>query len=221
MQKKSPALEVLKFLGMLIISWLLWVFVVAALVQEDEIPQIWGMVAFVMAVLTAFAVSFILSYNAVRGKQQIIKRTQSNIAVFEERRESLLDKANRVTDKYMAHERGTLTSVTHERGGQVPMILQSADQPVVRSAGEFRGVIESYPELKANENIMKLLQQIQDCEDTVASSKIIYNANVAEYNYAITSFPMAIFRGLMKFTEHEYYKESVPEEEITDEMLGL
>lgn len=88
---------------------------------------------------------------------------------------------------------------------------------------QFQQEIENYPELKANENVLKLLEQITECETAIANYKISYNDEVASYNAIIYSFPVVLFRKIARFEEVEFYQSLYKEEphDITAEMLGI
>ena len=79
-------------------------------------------------------------------------------------------------------------------------------------------IIENYPELKANESIMKLLSQIEQNENQTANSKMIYNENVTNYNTLINNFPVAVFKNIFNLKNIKYFEE---EDIISDEELGI
>ena len=91
----------------------------------------------------------------------------------------------------------------------------------VNDAGQFQHLIESYPELRSNENIMELLNQLKDCENTIANFKIGYNSDVEIYNSLINTLPLSLLKRSLKFSEAEYYKKKVETVELTDDMLGI
>ena len=93
-----------------------------------------------------------------------------------------------------------------------------SENRLVKTSSEFQMILENYPELKANESIMKLLNQIEQNENQTASSKMIYNENVTNYNTLINNFPVALFKNVFNLTDIKYFEE---EDIISDEELGI
>jgi len=216
MKKGSMLINLLKLFGMLILGYFLWLFIFAVFSpREEEISDLHGKLAIILGAVTGLVMWVGSATFGLRKSQQMIEAGKSNIKVVQERAEGLLDKANRVVDKYMAHEGDTHKDIAKSRGR-----VQELPKKI-KSATEFRVAIESYPELQANESVMKLLEQIQNCENTVANFKLAYNEDVANYNAKVFTMP-GFLRNMMKFKEAKYYdSEEDKANEITDDMLGI
>ena len=165
----------------------------------------------VLGIVSAFIVVFIVNYNSMQKAYQKTKSTFSNITVFKERTERLLEKANKVADKYMTHEADIQLGVAEKR---------SAKPKFIRNGQQFQMEVENYPDLKANESIATLITQIRDTENSYAQAKINYNAIVEYYNTLIHSFPNNILSKIFKFHDVEFYSDE-KEFEISDEELGI
>src|SRR5207302_6397013 len=119
---------------------------------------------------------------------------------------------------YMQHERGTLEAVVKARGSAVSAAQQAAAKPGDPAAmqglaqaegvlggalGRLIAVFEQYPDLKANQNVLGLQEELSSTENKIAFSRQAYNDSVMEYNTKRESFPDNIFAGLFVFTAAE------------------
>ena len=87
---------------------------------------------------------------------------------------------------------------------------------VILNSKQFGGMLENYPELKANESIMELLRQIRESENAIANEKMTYNDYVSLYNTLIHSFPLMLISFITRFKDLEFYSEedsSIPSDE--------
>lgn len=215
MKQVNSLVEFLKLFGLLIISWILWIFIFTVTITpegEGTVEPFQG-ASIVFGILTAIILLFGVRYNQTIKLYQIVKGEFGNIQIMIDRGNRLLDKANMVVENYMSHEYKTFVKVAEERTGHIKGKKQ------IKNSLELQSQIESYPELKANENIMKLLEQIQQCETAIATFKIDYNQKVSEYNAMIHSFPVLFFRKIVRLKEAEFYQEKT--EEITDTLLKI
>ncbi|MGP5430027.1 LemA family protein [Enterococcus malodoratus] len=211
MGKGNVLVALLKLFGLCIIGWLLWVFIFSAFMpmDEEEIPDLFVRLSVFLGLLTGLVVSIGISYNNAARKRNKLEASASNISIVEEREATLLDKANRVIEKYLDHEK------------EIFMDKNSCHVAPVSDALQFQHLIETYPELRSNTNILELLNQIKDCENTVANFRIGYNSDVESYNSSINTIPLSLLKRIFKFQAAEYYQKKTAATEITDEMLGI
>ena len=217
MKKPSTLVEVIKLIITLILCWLLWVIIFSftSPPEAEEMVEPFRGACLIFGTLTALVITFGLKFNSMHQAQQRTKAMRSNIGIFEERATRLLDKANRVADKYMNFEGSVQVDIAHERNSG------SRIKGKIHSAHQFQTALENYPDLKANESIMELLRQIQDCENGLASEKLAYNSAVEQYNLLIHSFPATILRKLFHFADAEFYQGAEDSDMISDEALGI
>ena len=213
MKKENVAIQILKILGTYLAGCLLWLLIFSTFMPADEqgatTEPFQGAIC-TFGIITATIVLLIINFNLMQRAFQKTKSTYSNIKIFKDRTERLLEKANKVADKYMAHEEDIQIGVAEKRTKKIRTI---------RNAQQFQVELENYPDLKANQSIMQLLSQIEETENAYAQSKINYNTSVEYYNTTIHSFPNNILRKLFKFNDVEFYTdESI---EISDEELGI
>lgn len=216
MKKPNTALEILKILAAIICGWFLWVCIFSAATPEeaDSMIEPFNGACVIFGILTGILVTIILKYNMLHQSLQKVAADASNIQVVVKRGEILLDKANRVADKYMGHEEKVYVSIAHERA---PSRMPKGKR--IKNASQFQSALENYPELKANENIMELLRQIRESENASANAKIHYNDQVAAYNTLLHSFPANLISRFLGFRDAEFYQEV--DDVISDEALGL
>ena len=214
MKKENIALKILKILGTYLAGWFLWLLIFSTFMPPDETgattEPFQGAIC-LFGIITATIVLLIVNYNTTQQAYQKAKSASSNIKVFKEKSARLLEKANKVADKYMTHEKNVHVKVAEKR---------SKKPRFIRNAQQFQIELENYPELKANQSIMTLLEQIKETENAYAQAKINYNFYVEYYNTLIHSFPNSIFRRVLKFNDIEFYNDE-RENEISDEELGI
>lgn len=211
MKKKSVLLFLLKLFGLSFVGWLFWLFIFAIFTPEEaqEVSEVLSKLGLVLGLCTGLLISSGLNYNQATKKRQKIKAAKSNILIVEEREDSLLDKANKVVERYLAHEKE---------------ILINKEEPTtftVTGALQFQNFIENHPQTKANAHISELLNQIKDCENTLANFKIRYNSDVESYNSLINSIPLSVLKGVFHFEEIAYYERDIESVTLTDEMLDF
>lgn len=216
MEKSSVLKVLLKLFGLFILSWILWLFIFSIFTPENKetVVEPFRGASFIFGLGTCLIVYTGLSYNDLFRRKQSIKAMTSNILVAEERSESLLSKANRVVEKYQEHEHDTFVSINSLK-------VDNRSGNIVGNSEQFHTIVQGYPELKANSNVLELLKQIKECENTIANFKIDYNSEVKQYNTLINSFPGNLIRRIANFEEADYYTNKEKNEEITDEMLGI
>ena len=98
--KNSLLLQLLKLFGAYIVSQLLIVFIFAAAVSGDEIPEKYSLPMVVIAIFLSFAVNIIIDFNAIGRLKSAISKSKADIDSVNETSAALIDKAERVADKY-------------------------------------------------------------------------------------------------------------------------
>ena len=172
-----------------------------------------GMIFF--AVVVAFVLYGIVLYNNLVGLRNGVKNAFAQIDVQLTRRYDLIPALIESVKGYMKHERETLEAVITARNAAVSGLqaaaadpinaqaiaeLSGADQALSGMLGRLFALSESYPDLKANENMRDFQEQLTTTENKVSFSRQAFNDAVMSYNNGIEMFPGSLIAGWFKFT---------------------
>jgi len=176
----------------------------------------------VVAGVAAFVfVYFVSIYNGLVGLRNRFKNAFAQIDVQLKRRYDLIPNLVEVAKGYMKHERETLEAVIAARNqaasaGQRaaaspgdPAAMQglmSAETQLQGTLGRLFALAESYPDLKANQNMLQLQEEMTSTENKVAFSRQAYNDAVMAYNTKRETFPDLIVAGFAGFTEAKLFE---------------
>ena len=182
----------------------------------------------VLVVIVALIVWAIGIYNGLVTLRNRFKNAFSQIDVQLKRRYDLIPNLVEAVKGYMQHERGTLEAVVQARGSAVSAAQRAAAQPGDAAAmqglaqaegalggalGRLLAVFEQYPDLKANQNVLGLQEELSSTENKIAFSRQAYNDSVMEYNTKRESFPDNIFAGTFGFSSAELLQSTDSAEE--------
>jgi len=168
----------------------------------------------VLGIIVVIAIWGIMIYNGLVVLRNRFKNAFSQIDVQLKRRYDLIPNLVESVKGYMAHERQTLEAVIKARGTAVSAAQAAAAAPgdpaAMRGLSQAEGalggalgrlmvVFEQYPDLKANQNVLGLQEELSSTENKVAFARQGFNDSVMEYNTKRESFPDNIFAGLFRF----------------------
>jgi LemA protein len=149
-------------------------------------------------------------YNGMIRYKNMVKNAWSGIDVQLKRRTDLIPNLVETVKGYTTHERDLLQRLTEARtsvlnaGGNVKNAA-IADNQLTSALKSLFMVAEAYPDLKANQNYLKLQEEISETEDQVAASRRIYNENVNYFNTKIEVFPNNLVAGIFSFKPYEFF----------------
>ncbi len=170
----------------------------------------------VLGIIAALAVWAISIYNRLVTLRNRFKNAFAQIDVQLKRRYDLIPNLVEAAKGYLTHERQTLEAVIAARGTAVNASQRAASAPGDPSAmaglaqaegalggalGRLLAVFENYPDLKANQNVLQVQEELASTENKVAFARQGYNDMVMGYNTQRESFPDNIFAGLFGFNE--------------------
>jgi len=170
----------------------------------------WILLGLIVAIIL-----FVISvYNRLVAGRNRYKNAFAQIDVQLTRRHDLIPNLVETAKGYMAHERGTLEDVVNARNAAVSGLkaaardptdpeamkrLSEAEQGLSGALGRLFALSEAYPDLKANENMMQLSEELTTTENKVAFARQAYNDSVMEYNTMRESFPSNLIAGQFGF----------------------
>ena len=186
----------------------------------------WILLALI-AILGVFAISI---YNRLVNLRNRVKNAFAQIDVQLTRRHDLIPNLVEAVKGYMAHERETLEAVIQARNTAVAGLKTAAADPsnakaiqelagaeaaLTGTLGRLFALAEAYPELKANENVIQLQEELTSTENKVAFSRQAFNDAVLQYNNTRENFPNNLLAGFFNFEAAEFLQiESVEKREV-------
>src|ERR687889_789078 len=159
----------------------------------------------VIAIIVIAVVFLIALYNGLVQRRLRIDEAFAQIEVQLKRRHDLIPNLVNAVKGYMGFEQQVLTDVTNARaaavaaGAQGPAAQAQAENMLTGTLRSLFAVVENYPELKANQNVLSLQEEITTTENQIAFSRQHYNASVLDYNNAIQTFPNNVLAGMFGF----------------------
>ena len=174
---------------------------------------LWGWI--VLGAIALLVVFLIFTYNALVRLRNMVDEAWNQISVQLKRRHDLIPNLVNAVKGYMDFEQETLNRVVEARSAAVtatergPGNAQQAAQAENFLTGALRqlfALVENYPDLKANENVMQLQEELTTTENQIGFSRQHYNSTVREFNTSIQVFPNVLIAGPMGFRERDYFQ---------------
>jgi LemA protein len=183
-----------------------------------------GILALVLVVLALYAVGI---YNSLVTLRNRFKNAFAQIDVQLKRRYDLIPNLVEIAKGYLKHERETLEAVIEARNTASQAGAKAAAHP--EDAGAIKGLAgaetmltgamsrffalaEAYPDLKANQNMMQLTEELTSTENKISFARQAFNDAVMNYNTRREQFPAVIFAGMFQFTPAQLFEIEDPAE---------
>ena len=180
-----------------------------------------------LAIVIVLALWIVGIYNSLVALRNRFKNAFAQIDVQLKRRYDLIPNLVEVAKGYLKHERETLEAVIKARNIALAASQSAAANPA--DANAIRGLLgaeaglggalsrlmvvaEQYPDLKANQNMKQLTEELTSTENKVAFARQAYNDSVMTYNTARETFPNVVFAGMFGFLPAELFKVDDPAE---------
>jgi LemA protein len=183
----------------------------------------------VFFVLIAVVVFWLVgAYNRLVAQRNEFKNAFAQIDVQLKRRYDLIPNLVETAKKYIAHERETLEAVIKARNSAVSANtaaaadpanpeamrqLASAEGSLTGALGRLFAVSEAYPDLKANQNMMQLTEELTSTENRIAFARQAFNDSVMGYNNSVQQFPSNFIASAFSFQPAELLKATESDEE--------
>ena len=171
--------------------------------------------AYIPLVLVVVIIAwFVGAYNKLVRFRNQIKNAWHQIDVQLKRRYDLIPNLVEVVKDYMTYEQETLTKVIEARGAALsakgPAAQAKAEGLLTETLKSLFAVVEKYPELKANQNVASLQEELTGTENKISFARQFYNDSVMTYNNAIQSIPTNFIASFFNFAQEAYF-ETEPE----------
>ena len=174
-------------------------------------PLVW----IVLIVVAVIALFFVFMYNGLVRLRNVVDEAWNQISVQLKRRHDLIPNLVNAVKGYMDFEQETLTKVVEARNAAVsaqskgPAAAGETAQAENFLSGALRqlfALVENYPDLKANQNVLELQEELTTTENQISFSRQHYNSTVRELNTAIQTFPNVLMAGMFGFRERDYFE---------------
>jgi len=152
-------------------------------------------------------------FNVLIRLKNRTKEAWSDIDVQLKRRHDLIPNLVNSVKGYMKHERELLENITKARSQAMSAQetgntadLAKAENMLGGMLGKLQIAVEAYPDLKANQNVGQLMDELSDTENKIQASRRFYNGNVRDFNIKIEVFPNNLIAGILKFKKFEFFE---------------
>src|SRR5271155_871685 len=172
------------------------------------------MILLIIVVAIAGWASF--AYNRLVSLRNQVDNSWRQIDVQLKRRHDLIPNLVEAVKGYMQFERDTLTQVVEARAKAISAPDQAsrmaAENQITGGLGRLLAVMENYPQLKSDQNVLKLQEELTTTENQIAFSRQAYNDAVMQLNTRIESFPTNLIANNFGFKQADYFQ-GAPEDE--------
>jgi LemA protein len=183
----------------------------------------------ILIVVVLVLLFFVSIYNRLVSSRNAYKNAFAQIDVQLTRRYDLIPNLVEIAKGYLKHERETLEAVVAARNAAMSGLrnasanpgnpaavqqLAGADNALTGALGRLFAVAEAYPDLKANQNMMQLTEELTSTENKVAFARQSFNDSVMNYNNTRETFPNSIVAGMFAFWPAQLLEIESPEKRI-------
>lgn len=165
-----------------------------------------------IVILALVVLWFISTQRKLVVMDENINNAMSQIGVQLSSRWDALTALLDLTKGYAEHEYKTLSDTIRMRSTitakSTAAEVNDQENILTEAMGRIMAVAESYPDLKANENYIKTMDNVNDYEKMVRQSRLIYNDSVTKLNRAIRMFPTSLVAGMLGVTSRDYLEAS-------------
>ena len=167
----------------------------------------------------------VLTYNTLVALRNHIRDAWGNIDTELKRRYDLIPNLVATVKGYAAHEKEIFDRVTQLRAqclaNRGPARQQAVNETqLVGALQQLLGVVENYPQLKADQHFLELQKELVNTEDRIQAARRFFNGNVRDYRNKCETFPSSIIAGGFGFQREDYFQVSPSVREVPDADFG-
>lgn len=169
---------------------------------------LWGLLA-VVAAIVFYGINV---YNRLVKNKTMVEEGWSGVDVQLKRRSNLIPNLLSTVKGYMKHEKDILTEVTRLRANaedakdKSPAERSQAEQALSGGLLKLFAVMENYPDLKADKNVLEFQNSLEEIENEIQMSRRYYNGSVRNLNVLIESFPSNLVANFFSFIKAEFFE---------------
>ena len=164
----------------------------------------------IAAVIVIGAIWLIAIYNGLIKLKNQVDEGWSDIDVQLKRRHDLIPNLVQTVKGYAKHEKTLFENVTKARTAameaKAPADMAKSENMLTGALKSLFAVAENYPDLKANQNFLKLQDELSDTENKIQAARRFYNGVVRDFNIKIQVFPNNIVAGTLGFKKRDFYE---------------
>ncbi len=167
----------------------------------------------IVIILVVIIIWLVALYNGLIRLRNRTKEGWSDIDVQLKRRHNLIPNLINSVKGYMTHERGLLENVTKLRSQAVQARESGNTGDMGKIESQLGGMlsklqiaVEAYPNLKANENVAQLMDELTDTENKIQAARRFYNSQVRDFNTKLQSFPTNTVAGILGFKIFDFFE---------------
>jgi len=172
----------------------------------------------IIAVVVLLVGSIVVLYNSLVRQRNKVDNSWKQIDVQLKRRHDLIPNLVEVVKDYMSYEQEVLENVTKARSQAMqasgPAEAGKAENMLTGALKSLFAVAENYPDLKANQNVSQLQEELTSTENKIAFARQLYNDVVMYFNNKVQTFPSNIIAGAFGFKAREYFEVPEGEKEV-------
>ena len=179
-------------------------------------PLVW----IILIIIVLLVGIYIVIYNGLQKSRVFVDESWSQIDVQLKRRNDLIPNLVETTKGYAKHEKSTLEDVVKLRD-QLVNVPQGDHEEAMKLSNQITdslksifALAEAYPDLKANQNFLKLQEELTNTENKIAYSRQLYNSSVASYDQKLLTFPSNLIAKIHGFTKIDYLKTPTEEKAV-------
>jgi LemA protein len=150
------------------------------------------------------------SYNRFVGQEESIKAQWAQVENQLQRRNDLIPNLVETVKGYAAHEEGVFKEIAEARSrllaARSPEETISAANQQTSALGRLLAIAENYPQLRANEQFNRLMDELSGTENRIAVERMRYNERVQEFNTARRQFPSNVTAKIFGFKEYPFFQ---------------
>ncbi len=176
--------------------------------------------AALVLILLILGGSFIARYNGMVTTNEAIDGAWAQVENVLQRRGDLIPNLVETVKGFAAQEKEIFTHVADARGrlagAASPREAAAANAGLTSALGRLLAIAENYPNLKSNENFIRLQDELAGSENRIAVERRRYNEAVRDYNTSIKRFPNNFLAGMFSFGEREYFEAEEAAKELPE-----